>query len=61
MPVRSKAQQAWLALHRPDLLHKWAHEFGIPKDLPEHVGDRDRQARKKALKHPHRRRGGRSG
>lgn len=42
MPVRSKRQWGWLAIHRPDLLHKWQHE--APRDyakLPDsHSSDR---------------------
>ncbi len=26
MPVKSKKQWKWLAVHRKDLLHKWQHE-----------------------------------
>jgi hypothetical protein len=39
MPVRSKAQQAFLATHRPKVLQKWKAE-GVktsPKGLPDHV------------------------
>ena len=37
MPVRSKAQQAYLAIHHPEILHRWAKKYGTPKNLPEHV------------------------
>lgn len=29
MPVKSQAQWKWLAVHRPDLLHKWQHESPV--------------------------------
>lgn len=38
MPVSSEAQQGFLAIHHPELLHKWAHKYGVPKNLPYHVG-----------------------
>ena len=44
-PVRSQAQAKWLAVNRPDLLHKWQRE--APRDLgslPERV--------KRTSKHP---------
>lgn len=38
MPVKSRAQQAWLAIHRPDLLKKWQAEYPVNlSKLPEHV------------------------
>jgi hypothetical protein len=38
MPVRSRAQAAYLAIHRPDLLHKWQLESPVNlAALPEHV------------------------
>ncbi len=48
MPVKSKAQQAWLAIHRPDLLKKWQAEFHVNlKALPEHVKKASPKKRKK--------------
>ena len=44
MPVKSKAQQAYLAIHHPEVLDKWKKEEGSIysdnkkyKDLPKHV------------------------
>ncbi len=40
MPLQSKAQQAYLAIHHPDLLHKFAAETSDKQmeHLPEHKG-----------------------
>jgi len=43
MPFKSTAQQAWMAIHKPDLLKKWAREYGgIRKGLPKHVKPKPR-------------------
>ena len=37
-PVRSKKQWKWLAIHKPELLHKWQHEKKrVYKKLPVRV------------------------
>jgi hypothetical protein len=44
MPVKSRAQQAYLAIHEPSVLRKWKGE-GVktsPAGLPEHVTPRPR-------------------
>lgn len=35
--IKSKAEQAFLAIHHPDVLHELSGGH-IPKGLPEHVG-----------------------
>jgi hypothetical protein len=49
MPLQSKAQQAYLAIHHPDLLHKFAKETSESqmKHLPEHKKKRKLKKRKK--------------
>jgi hypothetical protein len=38
MPIRSKAQLAFFAIHHPDLLHKWQKEAPVNlAKLPQHV------------------------
>lgn len=38
MPVRSKKQWKWMAVNRPDLLHKWQGEAPVKfKGLPNKV------------------------
>lgn len=37
MPIRSKAQLAFLFIHHPALARRWIKEYGIPKKLPYHT------------------------
>ena len=37
MPFKSKAQQAYLFIHKPKIAKRWAKEYGVSKNLPEHV------------------------
>ncbi|MEW6171863.1 MAG: hypothetical protein AB1510_02170 [Bacillota bacterium] len=37
MPFKSEAQRRYLWMKHPELARRWAHEYGTPKDLPEHV------------------------
>jgi hypothetical protein len=38
MPYKSKAQRAWLHIHRPDQATKWDAKYGGGgKNLPQHV------------------------
>lgn len=37
MPFKSEAQRRFLFAKHPALAHKWAHEYGTPKNLPRHV------------------------
>ncbi len=44
MPIKSKHQAAWLAIHRPDLLKKWQAEDPVNiSRLPEHVKKRKKR------------------
>ena len=36
MPFQSKAQQRFLFAVHPDIAHRWAREYGVPKNLPQH-------------------------
>jgi len=38
MPFRSKAQQRFMFAVHPAIAHRWAREYGVPKNLPQHVG-----------------------
>ncbi len=40
MPFTSKAQQGFMFMHHPDIAKRWAQDYGVPKDLPEHVGNK---------------------
>lgn len=51
MPVKSRAEQAYLAIHKPDVLHKLASDSPIPKNLPYHVGDKHAKHRKRKAQH----------
>lgn len=46
MPVVSKAQGAYLGIHHPEVLRKWAAEGASTstKGLPEHVRKKKRSA-----------------
>ena len=37
MPFRSKAQQRFLFAVHPEIAKRWAKEFGVGKNLPQHV------------------------
>lgn len=49
MPLQSKAQQAYLAIHHPDLLHKFAAETSEKQmeHLPERKHKKKRRLRKR--------------
>lgn len=36
-PFKSEAQRKYLFMHEPEVAKKWAHKYGTPKDLPEHI------------------------
>jgi len=38
LPFRSKAQQRFMFAVHPEIAHRWAREYGVPKSLPQHVG-----------------------
>lgn len=42
MPYKSKAQVRKLFATNPTLARKWAHKYGIPKNLPERIGKKKR-------------------
>lgn len=44
MPFRSEAQRKFMFAKHPEIAKRWAHEYGTPKDLPEHVGNRPAKA-----------------
>jgi hypothetical protein len=48
MPFKSEAQRRFMFARHPELAKKWAHKYGTPSDLPEHV--RKTKAVKAALK-----------
>ena len=37
MPFKSEAQHRYLFKHEPEVVEKWAHKYGTPKNLPAHV------------------------
>lgn len=37
MPFKSDAQRKFMFAKHPDIAKKWAHKYGVPKNLPEHV------------------------
>lgn len=36
MPFRSKAQQRFMFARHPAIAKRWASEYGVPKNLPDH-------------------------
>ena len=36
MPFQSKAQMRFLYSKHPEIAKRWAKEYGVSKDLPEH-------------------------
>jgi hypothetical protein len=48
VPFRSKAQQRYMFAKHPDIAKRWAKEYGVPADLPDHV--KKAKARREALK-----------
>lgn len=36
MPFKSQAQRKYMFATMPKLATKWAHKYGIPKNLPKH-------------------------
>ena len=37
MPFKSDAQRAYLAIHHPEIAHRWAQKYGPSHNLPQHV------------------------
>lgn len=37
MPFKSKAQQGFMFAKHPAIAKRWAKEYGVPKNLPEHA------------------------
>ena len=51
MPFQSEAQRRYLWQHEPAIAHRWAHEYGTPRDLPtKKQPDRDKAVRDGLLK-----------
>lgn len=40
MPYRSKAQLRYMHAKHPKIAKEWDKEYGVPKNLPEKVGDK---------------------
>jgi hypothetical protein len=40
MPFQSEAQRRYMFANHPDIAKRWAREYGTPKNLPYHKGDR---------------------
>lgn len=38
MPFKSKAQQRFMFKFHPDIAKRWARDYGVPGNLPSHVG-----------------------
>lgn len=38
MPFKSKAQQRFMFKFHPDIARRWARDYGVPGNLPSHVG-----------------------
>jgi hypothetical protein len=49
VPFRSKAQVRLLFAKHPDVAKRWADEYGIPHDLPEHVKPTAKERLAKAM------------
>lgn len=37
MPYKSKAQEAYMHIHHPEIAKRWDKEHNTPHNLPEHV------------------------
>ncbi len=37
MPYKSKAQEAYMHIHHPEIAKKWDEKYETPHNLPEHV------------------------
>jgi len=46
MPFKSKAQKGYMFVHHPQIAKRWAHEYGVPKILPEHVAHEKAQRKR---------------
>jgi len=46
MPFKSKAQKGYMFVHHPQIAKRWAHEYGVPKNLPEHVAHEKAQRKR---------------
>ncbi len=51
MPFKSEAQRRYLFVHEPKIAHRWAHEYGTPKNLPMHKSESKHKPSTKAMKH----------
>ena len=48
MPIESQKEWKWMAVNRPDLLHKWQKESPVTyKNLPKKVDAKAEYAREK--------------
>ena len=39
MPFKSDAQRKFMFAKHPEIAKKWAHKYGVPKNLPEHASE----------------------
>jgi hypothetical protein len=46
MPFKSEAQRKFMFAKHPQIAKRWAHEYGTPKNLPEHKGRQDDHTRR---------------
>lgn len=58
MPFASKAQQRYMFKFHPRIAKRWADEYGIPDNLPEHAAKSTKAAAAQAALRSHK---GRSG
>lgn len=49
MPFKSEAQRRFMFAKHPEIAKRWAHKYGTPKDLPEHVGGKKKSKVYQAL------------
>lgn len=50
MPFRSESQRRFLFAKHPRIAHRWAHEYGTPKNLPDHKGDKGAKGKEAAAR-----------
>lgn len=42
MPFKSEAQRKYMFARHPKIAKRWAHKYGVSKNLPEHVSKSDK-------------------
>jgi hypothetical protein len=49
MPFKSKAQQRFMYANHPEIAKRWEDDYGIAKNLPEHVKKKRKRRKRGTL------------